>query len=324
MSNKYRTLIFSKWKLIRKYFMVDLENVVDKIKALRWPKTSILILKRLHFKKTLDFKFLFKGFYIEMSEFYFKILNDQRFDVGDRTQQTGTYFTISYRSECLTSIFKVDGSTNTIFMFVSLLELNLSMISSLIIVQLFQFIVHGNYQSNFKCMELGFAFLPKSPIQILFNNQMASKMLCAGLCNSNPSCRIFNYDYTSKQCKLFEGDLTTGNISTSIGSNSTVCHVDIQPELYTKTYRKNCSECTFNRYTMCTKNASTCQCPANSYWNGEKCILQLFENDTCNNVNACHQSLNLTCTTDCYGKFERCQIATQSLYTLASVTYFCQ
>jgi hypothetical protein len=36
------------------------------------------------------------------------------------------------------------------------------------------------------------------------------------------------------------------------------------------------------------------------------CALQLFENETCGQVDSCRSDFNLSCLTDCYGNFPQC------------------
>jgi hypothetical protein len=56
-------------------------------------------------------------------------------------------------------------------------------------------------------------------------------------------------------------------------------------------------------------NTSSCQCPLNTYWNGFVCALQLFENDPCEQSDACRLDLNLTCISpNCYGEFPKCSV----------------
>jgi hypothetical protein len=100
---------------------------------------------------------------------------------------------------------------------------------------------------------------------------------------------------------LFEGDSTTGTIISSSSSTSVVGTVRISSTLYSSTYNQPCQSCQQNRYEVCSINTSTCQCPVHTYWNGLVCALQLFENETCGQVNSCRSDLNLSCLTDCYG-----------------------
>jgi hypothetical protein len=105
---------------------------------------------------------------------------------------------------------------------------------------------------------------------------------------------------------LFEGDSTTGSIISSSSSTSVVGTVRISSTLYSSTYDQPCQACQQDRYEVCSTNTSTCQCPDHTYWNGSVCALQLFENETCGQVNSCRSDLNLSCLTDCYGNSPQC------------------
>jgi hypothetical protein len=105
---------------------------------------------------------------------------------------------------------------------------------------------------------------------------------------------------------LFEGDSTTGSIISSSSSTSVVGTVSISSTLYASTYNQPCEACQQNRYEVCSTNTSTCQCPDHTYWNGSVCALQLFENETCGQVDSCRSDFNLSCLTDCYGDSPQC------------------
>ncbi|CAF2813417.1 unnamed protein product [Rotaria sp. Silwood2] len=162
------------------------------------------------------------------------------------------------------------------------------------------------YQSNMEFTSMGLEYAPKKNIQLITTNTIQTKLLCAAVCNQLSSCRIFDYDLISKQCRLFEGDSTTGSIISSSSSTSIVGIVRISSTFYSSVHDQYCQACQENRYEVCFTNAGKCQCPVNTYWNGLICALQLFENDTCTQRDACRSDLNLTCTTDCYGYWPKC------------------
>jgi hypothetical protein len=153
---------------------------------------------------------------------------------------------------------------------------------------------------------MGLEYQPNNNVQLISINSIQTKLLCSAQCNQLTTCRIFNYDTVSKRCRLFEGDLTTGSIILSSSTTSVVGTVQISSNLYSSVYNQSCQFCQQNRYETCSINASTCQCPGHTYWNGSVCALQLFENETCGQLNSCRSDLNLTCTTDCYGYFPKC------------------
>lgn len=162
------------------------------------------------------------------------------------------------------------------------------------------------YQSYLEFSPSGKEFRPKRTSQSLLNTTTSTEGECSLLCNKWMSCRTFDYDLVSKRCRLFEGDSTTGSIIVSSSSTSFVGTVIINPSIYTSIHNQPCSYCQYNRYEICSKNTSTCQCPSNTYWNGFICALQLFENDTCTREDMCRSSVNLVCSVNCYGAFEKC------------------
>ena len=42
------------------------------------------------------------------------------------------------------------------------------------------------------------------------------------------------------------------------------------------------------------------------------CVNRLLQNETCSQLDACREDLNLTCGTNCYGSFTKCVIKTFS------------
>ncbi|CAF0866509.1 unnamed protein product [Rotaria sp. Silwood1] len=153
---------------------------------------------------------------------------------------------------------------------------------------------------------MGLEYAPNNQIQLIVTETIQTKTLCSAACNQLPSCRIFDYDLISKRCRLFEGDSITGSIISSSSSTSIVGIVRISSNLYLSIHNQFCQACPENRYEVCSTNTNKCQCPVHTYWNGSVCALQLFENDTCTQPDACRSDLNLTCTTDCYGNWPKC------------------
>ena len=161
----------------------------------------------------------------------------------------------------------------------------------------------------------GLEFQPRSSIQLLSTKTLSTFTRCAAACDQLVSCRTFDYDSTSKQCRLFEGDSSTGSIISSSSSTSFVGSIRIAADLYSPIHNLSCQFCEQNRYEVCSMNTSTCQCPEHAYWNGYICALQLFTNDTCENAIECRSDLNLTCTFDCSSQSSRCApLASTSKY----------
>ena len=156
-----------------------------------------------------------------------------------------------------------------------------------------------------KISSMGLEYQPKYSMQLISTTIIATKIRCSAACNQLTSCRTFDYDLVSKRCRLFEGDATTGSIIPSTAS-SFVGTVRILSSLYSSTHNQACQTCQQTRYEVCSTNSSTCQCPTHTYWNGSICALQVFQNDTCGQSDACRSDLNLTCTTDCYGNVPKC------------------
>ena len=166
--------------------------------------------------------------------------------------------------------------------------------------------IDGVYQSYMVMSSNGLEFQPRSSIQLLLTKTFSMFTPCAAACNQLVLCRTFDYDSTSKQCRLFEGDSSTGSIVSSSSSTSFVGTVRISADLYSSIHNFPCQACEQNRYEVCSTNTSTCQCPAHTYWDGYICALQLFTNDTCENSISCRTDLNLSCTFDCSGQSSRC------------------
>ncbi|CAF2018338.1 unnamed protein product [Rotaria magnacalcarata] len=147
---------------------------------------------------------------------------------------------------------------------------------------------------------------PQYDVQLIFNETAQSRLLCGAVCSQNSSCQTFDYDSSSHRCRLFEADLTNGAIIEMASQTSLVGSVILSASLYASIYNQSCSACQENRYQTCSSTTNMCQCPGNSYWNGSMCPLQLFENATCSQINACRSDLNLSCIINYYGEFTQC------------------
>jgi hypothetical protein len=165
--------------------------------------------------------------------------------------------------------------------------------------------IHSMYQSKIRFTTTGLEYQPISDVQLISITTAQTKTRCSAACNQLSSCRVLDYDTVSKRCRLFEGDSTTGSIISSSSSTSLVGTVHISPTLYSS-IDQSCQSCQEDRYEICSSNTSTCQCPDHTYWNGLVCALQLFENETCGQLDSCRSDLNLTCLPNCYGSFTNC------------------
>ena len=166
--------------------------------------------------------------------------------------------------------------------------------------------VSSIYQSYISFSSMGVEFMPVENIQLLLSINTPTKLRCSSRCNQMLACRTFDFDFTSKRCRLFEADVTTGSMISSSSATSIVGTVRISSSLYSS-LNQSCAACPLSRYEICSMNTSTCQCPPNTYWKGNRCALQSFENDTCSQIDACRSDLNLTCSSNCYGEFLQCQ-----------------
>jgi hypothetical protein len=166
--------------------------------------------------------------------------------------------------------------------------------------------IHSIYDSYMRLSSLGYEFQPQNHIQLSLETMFENRMLCSVACNQQPSCHAFDYDSISGRCRLFEGDLTTGSIISSALVGSIAGIVDLLPSLFAQTHNQLCQPCQESRYEICSADTNTCQCRPHTFWNGSICSLQLFENDTCSQIDSCRADLNLTCATDSYGQFTQC------------------
>jgi hypothetical protein len=106
-------------------------------------------------------------------------------------------------------------------------------------------------------------------------------------CNLNIQCRTFDYDSSSLICRLFEGALNTG-YTVPAASTSRIGSLAYTPVLFT-TFNQPCSECLESRYLTCSNN--TCQCPLHSFWDGNQCENQRYDNASCLNNQWCRNDL---------------------------------
>lgn len=166
--------------------------------------------------------------------------------------------------------------------------------------------MHAMYRSQFTLTSTGHSFQPKFKHQLLIETPAFTVSRCASFCTQLISCRTFDYDLSSSRCRLFEADSTMGTILPYASPASVVGSVEITRDLYTPTHNKPCAACAQSRYEMCSNETNTCDCPSRTYWHAKICRLQLFENDTCGRRPACRSDLNLTCSSNCYGEYQRC------------------
>ena len=115
---------------------------------------------------------------------------------------------------------------------------------------------------GFKCQS------NSSNAQLAVINDVYSGILCASTCNQEPLCRYFDYDTSTKVCRIFKD----GSIVVSASTTSRVGSVRYISDLFTS-YGQPCAwnNCEINRYMVCNI-FSRCQCPAGLVWNAQICV----------------------------------------------------
>jgi len=155
------------------------------------------------------------------------------------------------------------------------------------------------------------SFQPANSIELLETQSVSSLLQCGSgkiehfyyfykqimlhslACNLNTQCRTFDYDSSSRVCRLFEGALETGYTVSAVPT-SRVGSVQYF-SIFFNAFQQPCSQCTENRYLTCLNN--TCQCPLHSFWNGSQCENQRYENESCLNDEWCRNDpLGLICS----------------------------
>lgn len=154
--------------------------------------------------------------------------------------------------------------------------------------------VHGQRTSTFVVSSIGTSFQPANMIELLDLFNAETQMDCFHRCNRNVLCRTVDYDSNSKQCRHFEGEVSTGTIITSNSSFSQVAAIEFSSDQYAS-YNQTDSRCELNRYLVIDKISNLCVCPLNTFWNGSMCLNQLYNGSSCQTADWCRMSLNLIC-----------------------------
>jgi hypothetical protein len=89
---------------------------------------------------------------------------------------------------------------------------------------------------------LGTRFQPANSIELLDQYSTPSLPGCSLACMNNECCRTFDYDSACKQCRLFEGEVSTGSVVSSPSMTSTVGRIVLVPEHYTA-YDQTSDQC---------------------------------------------------------------------------------
>ena len=161
-------------------------------------------------------------------------------------------------------------------------------------------------QSHVAMSSSGYEFQPRSLVQLLQQTSVATRLRCSSACNQHFPCRAFDFDSVSSRCRLFEGDLTTGSITASASTTSSVGIVTVSTAMFSQTHNKSCPACQDSRYETCSPIKNRCQCGPRMFWNGSMCSLQRFTNDSCSQLDACRIDLNLVCMKSFAGSFTTC------------------
>jgi hypothetical protein len=157
------------------------------------------------------------------------------------------------------------------------------------------------FESTIRLTPLGRAFRARRSIEllnILVNVQ--SLTYCSMSCNQNPRCRTFDFDQSTRICRLFESELSTGTLLSNASLvSSRVGAVRYDTDRVIQTYKSlnrtcNESQLGYHRYLQCSSHRI--ECPSLTFWNGQKCTNQFYSGSQCNNSNDCRVDLNLMCS----------------------------
>lgn len=166
--------------------------------------------------------------------------------------------------------------------------------SYLILLVLIGCIHSQNMRTTFNLTSKGMQFLPADLVQLLGTVTSSSLTKCAFTCIMFPvQCLTFEFDSSTLQCRIFEGDLTTGQIIPSTSSSTSIVGmIELTLDMFVN-HGQSCSECSYNRFLICTN--ATCQCHSHSYFDGFMCKLQQFTGAQCSSSAECRVDLSLTC-----------------------------
>ena len=172
--------------------------------------------------------------------------------------------------------------------------------SLLILLLQIDFLHPQMYQSLMTIQAVGTDFIPANHIELIATYQNIFTLLsCYQKCNFNPLCRTFVSDISSPfTCRLYEGSIDTGTISSSLSSTSQVGGIYYESSLY-KTYNQSCDQnpSLSNRYLIC--NNGLWQCPTDSFWNGSMCLNKVYYQASCNTDLECREDIYLSCSSLC-------------------------
>ena len=130
--------------------------------------------------------------------------------------------------------------------------------------------VHAQmYKSQISLTTFGYEIQPQSGSDLLATfSKVMSVILCAGHCNQQQLCRVFDHDMTTGTCRIFSKG---GVVLSNLPESRTGMFYDA-PSLYSF-HDQLCtlSNCQVNRNLICGLN-HTCQCPTGLVWNTQMCV----------------------------------------------------
>jgi hypothetical protein len=151
-------------------------------------------------------------------------------------------------------------------------------------------------QSGIHLETAGTAFLPVDMNALLLGNwSVATTVACVFKCHNNFECRTFNFDSTTNQCQLFEGDkMATGSMIGAPSSAFIAGSIDLsEPDF--ENYNKSCDQCEDTRFLRCVNGQ--CGCQQHTYWNGTMCLPQspMPCTECQQNMDMCRLDIGLAC-----------------------------
>ena len=148
---------------------------------------------------------------------------------------------------------------------------------------------------KFSMSQPGHRFQPAKNVEFLsISTNVRSTISCAMICYRHSLCRTFDFDSTSKGCRLFEGSFDTGSLRPNF-SSTVVGWINIDPSMFSL-YNAISSQCADNRFLNSTTLSGLCECPIHTFWNGSMCLNQRYAGGNCSGTNWCRTDLWLNCT----------------------------
>ncbi|CAF3648229.1 unnamed protein product [Rotaria sp. Silwood1] len=148
--------------------------------------------------------------------------------------------------------------------------------------------------------------LSSRPLSIIGSIQHSPEIYSSLHNQSCSACQYSRYEQCSNVCQCpLNTYWNQGICMNQLFENQTCTQANACRKDLNLTCAQNCNNGT---YTQCVPiiNNQPCQCPSLTYWNGSMCVNKSLENQTCSQLDACRDDLNLTCATNCYGSFTTC------------------